>query len=99
MYARVARYEVEEQRMDEAVDAFREAASKLAGLEGLQGGYVLTDAEDGVVISITLWENRATMDASEVRAARLRQEAAKQADGAVTSVQCLEVAVNIGENS
>ena len=85
--------------MAEAVEAFREAASQLASLDGLQGGYVLTDEEEGVVMTITLWESRAAMDASEVRAARLRQEAAKQADGAVTSVQCLEVAVEIGSNT
>ena len=82
--------------MAEAVEAFREAASQLASLDGLQGGYVLTDEEEGVVMSITLWESRAAMDASEVRAARLRQDAAKKADGAVTSVHCLEVAVEIG---
>ena len=85
--------------MAEGVEAFREAASQLASLDGLQGGYVLTDEEEGVVMTITLWESRAAMDASEVRAARLRQEAAKQADGAVTSVQCLEVAVEIGSNT
>jgi heme-degrading monooxygenase HmoA len=85
--------------MAEAVEAFREAASQLASLDGLQGGYVLTDEEEGVVMTITLWESRAAMDASEVRAARLRQDAAKQADGAVTSVQCLEVAVEIGSSS
>jgi len=85
--------------MAEAVEAFREAASQLASLDGLQGGYVLTDEEEGVVMTITLWESRAAMDASEVRAARLRQEAAKQADGEVTSVQCLEVAVEIGSNA
>jgi heme-degrading monooxygenase HmoA len=85
--------------MAEGVEAFREAASQLASLDGLQGGYVLTDEEEGVVMTITLWESRAAMDASEVRAARLRQDAAKQADGAVTSVQCLEVAVEIGSNT
>lgn len=85
--------------MAEAVEAFREAASQLASLDGLQGGYVLTDEEEGVVMSITLWESRAAMDASEVRAARLRQDAAKKADGAVTSVHLLEVAVEIGSNT
>ena len=85
--------------MAEGVEAFREAASQLASLDGLQGGYVLTDEEEGVVMTITLWESRAAMDASEVRAARLRQEAAKQADGEVTSVQCLEVAVEIGSST
>ncbi|HEV8602683.1 MAG TPA: antibiotic biosynthesis monooxygenase [Gaiellaceae bacterium] len=96
MYARIARYEVPEERMDEAVEAFREAAGQISDLEGLEGGYVLSDAESGTVMTVTLWESRAAMDASEVRAARLRQDAVQQADGSVASVHSLEVAVEIG---
>jgi len=80
--------------MDEAVEAFREAASQLSGEEGLEGGYILTDAEGNSVISLTFWGTRA-MDASEAHAARLRREAAQKVDGAVTSVQYLDVAVEI----
>ena len=47
------------------------------------------------MISLTLWGTRAAMDASEAHAARLRRQAAQQVDGAVTSVQNLEVAVEI----
>ncbi len=47
-------------------------------------------------MTVTLWESRAAMDASEVRAARLRQDAVQQADGSVASVHSLEVAVEIG---
>jgi heme-degrading monooxygenase HmoA len=96
VFARVARYDVAEERMDAAAEAFREAASQLASLPGFQGGYVLSAREDGVVMTMTLWESRTAMDTSEVRAARLRQEATRQVDGEVTSVQCLEVAVDIG---
>ena len=96
MFARVARYEVEPNRMDAAEEAFREAASQLASLAGFQGGYILAAAEDGVIMSITLWQSRSAMEDSEVRAARLRQEATQQVEGAVTSVQCFEVAVDIG---
>jgi heme-degrading monooxygenase HmoA len=99
VFARVARYEVPEDQVDKAVEAFREAASQLASLQGLEGGYVLTDSDTGEVMTMTLWTSRAAMDASDVRAARLRQEAAKQADGSVTSVQCLEVAVEIGSGA
>jgi len=45
---------------------------------------------------MTLWESRSAMENSEVPAARLRQEATRQVDGEVTSVQCFEVAVDIG---
>jgi heme-degrading monooxygenase HmoA len=96
VFARVARYDVEEQRMDAAAEAFREAASQLASLPGFQGGYVMTTREDGVVMTMTLWESRSAMENSEVRAARVRQEATRQVDGEVTSVQCFEVAVDIG---
>jgi len=96
VFARVARYEVEEDRMDTAAEAFREAASQLASLAGFQGGYVFTAAEDGVIMSMTLWASRSAMENSEVRAARVRQEATRQVEGEVTSVQCFEVAVDIG---
>jgi heme-degrading monooxygenase HmoA len=96
VYARVARYEVEGERMDAGAEAFREAASRLASLPGFQGGYVFTASEDGVIMTMTLWESRSAMENSEVPAARLRQEATRQVDGEVTSVQCFEVAVDIG---
>jgi len=96
MFARVARYEVEPERMDEAVDAFREAAEQLASLSGLKGGYVLADPEDGVLMSMTFWESRQAMNDSEVEAAGLRQEAAKSVDGTVVSVHCLDVPIEIG---
>ena len=96
MFARVARYEVEPERTPAAVDAFREAVAELEGTNGLMGGYVLTDADDGVVISMTLWENRTAMEDSEVKASGLRQQAAKQVDGIVVSVHCLDVVVDIG---
>jgi heme-degrading monooxygenase HmoA len=82
--------------MEAAAEAFREAASQLTSIRGFRSGYVLTAPEDGVVMSMTLWESRAAMEDSEVRAARLRQEATGQVEGEVTSVQCFEVAVDLG---
>jgi heme-degrading monooxygenase HmoA len=96
MFARVARYEVPPERMDEAVEAFREAVTEIEGLDGLKGGSVLTDAEDGVIMSMTFWDSRAAMEDSEVKAAGLRQQAAKQVDGSVVSVHCLDVVAEIG---
>ena len=96
MFARVARYEVEPDRTGEAIEAFREAVQQLEGLNGLKGGYVLADWEDGVIMSMTIWENRAVMDESEAKAAALRQTAAKAVDGTVVSVHNLDVALEIG---
>lgn len=99
MFARVARYEVERGRTDEAIEAFHEAAAQLEGVEGMKGGYVLADREDGVIMSMTLWESRAAMDNSEVKAAGLRQEAAKSVDGTVVSVHCLDVAIEMSSTA
>ena len=96
MFARVARYDVQPDRTGEAIDAFRDAARELEGLSGLKGGYVLADWEDGVIMSLTFWENRAAMDDSESKAAALRQQAAKSVDGAVLSVHNLDVPIEIG---
>ena len=96
MFARVARYEVPPERMDEAVKAFREAVVEIEGIEGLKGGSVLVDAEDGVVMSMTFWDSRTAMEDSEVKAAGLRQQAAKEVDGTVVSVHCLDVVAEIG---
>ena len=95
MYARLARYEVPDGRAEDAVRAFEEAARDLEGLNGLQGGYVLRDADTGGIVTMTLWEHRALMESSEVRAARLRQRAVRRVEGSVASVQCLEVEVEI----
>jgi len=93
MFARVARYEVPTEKIDAAVEAFSAATDQLESVSGFQGGYVLTSSEEGVIMSITLWQSRAAMDESEVRAARLRREATDQVDGEVTSVQRFEVPV------
>jgi heme-degrading monooxygenase HmoA len=96
MFARVARYAVEPERTHEAIEAFREAASQLEGTNGLQGGYVLADYEDGVIVSMTLWDTRIAMDDSERKASGLRADAAKRVDGTVVSVNSLDVAIQIG---
>ena len=96
MFARVARYEVPPERMDDAVKAFREAVTEIEGINGLKGGSVLVDAEDGVVMSMTFWDSRTAMEDSEVKAAGLRQQAAKEVDGTVVSVHCLDVVAEIG---
>ena len=96
MFARVARYEVPPERMDDAVKAFREAVVEIEGIEGLKGGSVLVDAEDGIVMLMTFWDSRAAMEDSEFKAAGIRQQAAKEVDGTVVSVHTLDVVAEIG---
>jgi heme-degrading monooxygenase HmoA len=92
MWARVARYEVEAEHMDAAVRGFEAASERLAGLKGTRGGYLLVDREDGSAFTVTFWESRDALSASEVVAAGLRRQAMEEAQGQVSSVGVYEVA-------
>ena len=92
MLARVARYEVERERIDEALEAFAEASREIEQLDGFAGGYVLVDPEDGRTMTVTLWQNAAVLENSERVAAKARREAAASVGGSVLSVEKFEVA-------
>jgi heme-degrading monooxygenase HmoA len=96
VHARLARYAIDPDRIDDALESFREAGRGLAELEGFCGGHVLVDPEDGTLMTLTLWENRAAVDRSDVRAASLRQQALRSVDGEVQSVVCYEVPIQLG---
>jgi heme-degrading monooxygenase HmoA len=92
MVARVARYEVPQDRIDDAFTAFGEAGTQIENLEGFAGGYVLIDREDGRTMTLTLWNNAAALENSERSAGSLRRKAAQDAGGTVLSVEKFEVA-------
>lgn len=92
MLARVARYEFEAGRLDEAVQAFGEAATQIETLDGFAGGYVLVDPDDGRTMTVTLWENAAVLENSERVARGARRQAADAVGGSVLSVEKFEVA-------
>ena len=96
MLARVARYEVDSTRIDDAVAAFGDAAKELEGLDGFAGGWVLVDHEDGRTMTVTLWNNFAALENSERTAGKLRREAAGAVGGSVLSVEKFEVAQELG---
>jgi heme-degrading monooxygenase HmoA len=96
VFARIVRYAVEPARCEEALAAFREAAEEIGDIDGISGGYVMVDGDDGLIVTVTLWENRAAMENSEVRASRLRQEALRSVDGEIQSVERVSVATTIG---
>jgi predicted secreted protein len=99
MFARVARYRIPEESLNRAVDAFAEAAEQLRGLEGAAGGYVLIDRDNCTALTVTLWENRVAMEASEVRASRLRSDAVAPLGGEVQAVDRCEVAIDLSQQT
>jgi heme-degrading monooxygenase HmoA len=97
MFARVARYRYPEERFDEAVEAFRTASEQLREIEGNTGGYLLVDRDNSTALTVTFWESRAAMEASEVRASRLRNQAISEVEGEVQAVDRCEVAIDFSE--
>jgi heme-degrading monooxygenase HmoA len=96
VFARLARYEIDPDRADEAVDSFREVAGELAQIPGSKGGYVLVDQE-GSIATLTLWESRSALLDSQSQAGRLRQVAMQAVAGSVVSVNEYEIAVDFAE--
>ena len=85
MFARVATYRIEAERIDAGVQAFEEALDRIRGLEGYVDGVVLVAPDDSKVLTITYWDSRRAMEASAVAASRARSDAARAADGEVES--------------
>jgi heme-degrading monooxygenase HmoA len=96
VHARLARYAIEPDRIDDALAGFREAGRDLSELEGFQGGHVLVDYDQGTLMTLTLWQDRAALERSEVRAASLRQRALRSVEGEVQSVNSYEVPFALG---
>jgi heme-degrading monooxygenase HmoA len=92
MFARVSRYEIPSERIDDAIHGFRDALDEITTLAGFRDGYLLVNSADGCALTVTIWDDAATLEASRVTASRLRTAAARAADGAVTSAQDFEVA-------
>ena len=92
VFARVSTYEVPPEKANDAADTFRQAIGEIRKLKGLVTAYVLVNGDSGRVVTITLWENAALMEASRMAATRLRGEAVRALDGDVLSTEEYEVA-------
>ena len=75
MFARVSTYEIPPHQAREAEESFEQALGQIRALKGLEAGYLLMNPETGRVVTMTLWDSAATMEASHVTASRLRTEA------------------------
>ncbi|MBD0348151.1 MAG: antibiotic biosynthesis monooxygenase [Thermoleophilia bacterium] len=93
MFARTGVYEFPEEARDETVQAFRDALDQISDCSGFRGGWFLLACDSDRALTLTLWETRDAMEASRVKASRLRSEAAGRAGGGVVSAEEFEVAV------
>ena len=96
MFARIVRYQVSAEHLEETLERFREAAAEIESLDGFEHGYLLADRESGLVITNTIWRDRSALDASDVKAGALRQRAISDVEGSVESVHRVEVVTELG---
>ena len=96
MLARLARYEIDPDRCDDAVRSFQESAREVAELDGFEDGYIFVDPQEGRVMTVTVWRDQQALDASEVRAASLRQRAVQRVDGDVDWVHVFDIVREFG---
>ena len=97
MFSRVARYQIPEENLDAAIGAFEQAMNELREIEGCEGGYLLVDRDNSTAISVTFWADRTSLEASEVRASRLRSQAVGPYGGEIQAVDRCEVAFDLSE--
>jgi heme-degrading monooxygenase HmoA len=92
VYARLSTYELPGDADRDAEEAFREALRQIDECHGLAEGMYLVSCDGGRAITLTLWDSRAEMEASRVKATRLRIEAAHEVDASIVSTEEFEVA-------
>ena len=91
MFARVITTQVAPGQLDGAITLARDQLPAAAGQPGFRGFYLLTDAETGKVMTISLWETQEQLDAAEARAAEIRRVEAPALGAPSLSVETYEV--------
>ncbi|HEU6443922.1 MAG TPA: antibiotic biosynthesis monooxygenase [Gaiellaceae bacterium] len=99
MFARVARYKIPEENLDAAIGAFEQAVEELRDIGGNEGGYLLVDRDNSTAITLTFWTDRTALEASEVRASRLRSQAVGPHGGEIQAVDRCEVALDFSRST
>ena len=99
MHARVARYTVPADRIDDAAGAFNAASEGLSKLDGFVTGYLLTEPDSGALFTVTLWHDHRALDESATRAGAMRLRAVRELDGSCDSVTDYEVPLTFGARS
>ena len=75
MHARVTRYEVAPEDIDENLQTKKQVLPTEPGqTDEMKGVVFLTDRENGTIVVISIWEDDEAMQASEDEATRVREE-------------------------
>ena len=93
MHARATTIQGSPDRIDEAIEQYRNALAMFRDIPGNRGAFLLVDRSAGRGIGVSLWESEQAVQESRQRADELRQQAAEQAQGQIVTVEEYEVAV------
>jgi heme-degrading monooxygenase HmoA len=91
VYARLSTYQLPDDAGHDAEKAFRDALRSIDECHGLADGMFLISCDGGRAITMTLWDSRAEMEASRVKASHVRMDAARGVDAAIVSTEEFEV--------
>ncbi|MBC7443569.1 MAG: antibiotic biosynthesis monooxygenase [Ramlibacter sp.] len=91
MFARVSTYRTWPDTVLDQTDA---TVSRVRGIPGCRGVYLLTSLEDGKALSVTLWETKDALTASREAAAAIRAEGSAEGALQIIDVEEFEVAAS-----
>jgi heme-degrading monooxygenase HmoA len=91
MFARVIAAQAAPDQLDGAIALARDQLPAEAQRPGFRGFYLLTDAETGKVMTISLWDTQEQLDAAEAEVAEIRREEAPSLGAPSMSVETYEV--------
>jgi heme-degrading monooxygenase HmoA len=93
MFARVSTIHGTPEHLEEAI-RYLAAPASFRQAQGFKGNYLLVDRERGKMLTISLWETEADLQATAESVNPLRQEGARLAGAAeLPSVEVYEVAI------
>jgi heme-degrading monooxygenase HmoA len=93
MFARVSTIQGTPEHLEEAI-RYLAAPATFRQAKGFKGNYLLVDRESGKMLTITLWETEADLQATAQAVNPLRQEGARLAGAAEPAlVEVYEVAI------
>jgi heme-degrading monooxygenase HmoA len=94
MFARVSTYQIEDDAR--LTDGFKRATGPLEDVAGFAGAFFLLDSDGRKAMSITLWDDEDTLEASVEKGNQLRQGAIGGGAGSIDSVDHYEVVLTAG---
>ena len=65
MHVRVATGQITSGKMQEAINIYNNSISEVKAQKEYQGGYLMTDAGSGKILSFTLWDSKSDMLSGE----------------------------------